>query len=132
MSPTSTPLRSTRPSVKSRTLTWSRRRRRLEIREHLPNVKMIACLRDPVQRTFSDYLDRVKNGKMDGTFEEELERDPALINRSRYGTQLARYLELFDRAQFHIVSFDELVATPARFRGGHVRVSRSRCPAPSG
>ena len=89
-----------------------------QIREHLPNVKMIACLRDPVQRTFSDYLDRVKNGKMDGTFEEELERDPALINRSRYGTQLARYLELFDRAQFHIVSFDELVATPADFAAG--------------
>ena len=89
-----------------------------QIRAHLPNVKMIACLRDPVQRTFSDYLDRVKNGKMDGTFEEELERDPALINRSRYGTQLARYLELFDRAQFHIVSFDELVATPADFTAG--------------
>ncbi|HEX8841598.1 MAG TPA: sulfotransferase [Sphingomicrobium sp.] len=88
------------------------------IRELLPSIKMIACLRDPVQRTFSDYLDRVKNGELHGTFEEELERSPALINRSRYGTQLSRYLELFDRKQLHIVCFDELVAGPTQFAAG--------------
>ena len=86
--------------------------------ELLPHAKMIVCLRDPVERTFSDYLDRKKNGLLTGTFEEELERSPALIDRSCYGTQLRRYLDVFDREQFHIVSFDELVGAPDRFAAG--------------
>jgi len=85
------------------------------IHRDFPAIKMIVSLRDPVQRTFSDYLDCVKNGKLHGTFEEEIERTPALINRSRYGAQLERYLKLFDRKQFHIASFDELAAEPERF-----------------
>jgi len=85
------------------------------IHEALPAIKLIVCLRDPVQRTFSDYLDGVKNGKLHGSFEEELERTPALIDRSRYGVQLERYLKLFDRKQLHIASFDELAVAPKRF-----------------
>jgi hypothetical protein len=85
------------------------------IREHLPDAKMMVCLRDPVKRTFSDYLDGIKNGKIDGSLEEELERTPALITRSRYGTHLSRYLERFDRDQIHIASFDELVSNPDAF-----------------
>ena len=85
------------------------------IHKDFPAIKMIVSLRDPVQRTFSDYLDCVKNGKLHGTFEEEIDRTPALINKSRYGTQIERYLKLFDRKQLHIASFDELVAAPERF-----------------
>lgn len=85
------------------------------IHEHLPNAKMMVCLRDPVDRTFSDYLDGIKNGKLQGSFEEELEKTPALINRSRYGTHLARYMERFDRKQIHIVSFDQLKSDPTSF-----------------
>jgi hypothetical protein len=82
------------------------------IYKHLPNAKLLACLRDPVQRTFSDYLDGLKVGKFSGSFEEELVRTPALIDRSRYGTQLGRYLQKFDRDQILISSFDELVSAP--------------------
>jgi hypothetical protein len=85
------------------------------IHDHLPGVKMMVCLRDPVQRTFSDYLDGIKNGRWTGTFEEELERTPALIKRSGYGTHLSRYLERFDRKQIHIANFDELGSDPAGF-----------------
>ena len=83
--------------------------------EALPNVKLMVCLREPVQRTFSDYLDGIKNGKWHGSLEEELERTPSLINRSRYGTHLARYLEKFGRDQVHIGCFDELVSAPDRY-----------------
>jgi hypothetical protein len=76
---------------------------------------MMVCLRDPVDRTFSDYLDGIKNGKLEGSFEEELERTPALITRSRYGTHLARYIDQFDRRQIHIASFDQLKSDPAAF-----------------
>lgn len=82
------------------------------IHQHLPDAKLLVCLREPVERTFSQYLDGLKNGKMDGTLEEALERMPTLINHSRYGTHLARYLQKFPRDQILIVSFDELVANP--------------------
>lgn len=85
------------------------------IAEHLPDVKMLICLRDPVQRTFSDYLDGVKNGKFSGSFETELERNPGLIDRSRYGTQFQRYLQRFERSQFHIGCFDELATAPKQY-----------------
>lgn len=85
------------------------------IHQHLPETKLMVCLREPVERTFSDYLDGIKNGKLNGSFEEELERTPALIHRSRYATHLARYLEKFDRDQLHICSFDELKTAPDEF-----------------
>lgn len=85
------------------------------IRELLPDAKLMVCLREPVQRIFSDYLDGIKNGKMHGSLDEELERTPSLINKSRYGTHLARYLERFDRDKIHIASFDELVSAPDRY-----------------
>ena len=88
------------------------------IKDALPDIRMLVCLRDPTQRTFSDYLDRVKNGSMSGTFEEELERDPGLINRSRYGTQLSQFLEHFDRDRFHIAIFDDLATDPRGFAKG--------------
>ena len=85
------------------------------IHERLPNIKMMACLREPVERTFSDYLDGIKNGKLTGSFEEELKRTPALTRRSSYATNIARYLDRFDRKQLHIASFDQLEADPACF-----------------
>lgn len=85
------------------------------IATHLPNVKLIACVREPVERAFSDYLDGIKNGSLMGSFEEELERVPELIEIGRYGTQIQRYLEHFPRQQMHVALFDELASQPAEF-----------------
>ena len=88
------------------------------IHEFLPNVKLIMCLREPVQRTFSDYLDGIKNGKIHSSLEEELEHTTSLIDKSRYGTHVARYLEKFNRDQIYIGCFDELESAPDRFAAG--------------
>ena len=82
------------------------------IHECLPDVKLLVCLREPVERTFSQYLDGIKNGKLNASFAEELERNATLINHSRYGTNLVRYLEKFPRENIFIASFDELVSAP--------------------
>jgi Sulfotransferase family len=82
------------------------------IHQYLPDAKLLVCLREPVERTFSQYLDGLKNGKLNGTLEEELKHNATLIDHSRYGTNLARYMEKFPREQIRIVSFDELVASP--------------------
>lgn len=85
------------------------------IHASLPNAKMLVCLREPVERIFSQYLDGIKNGKITGSLDEELNRTTSLIKRSCYGTYLERYLELFPRDQIYITSFDRLVSEPDEF-----------------
>lgn len=85
------------------------------IRQYLPDAKLLVCLREPVSRTFSDYLDSIKNGKVDGSFEEALERKPSLIEKSAYGKHIARYLDHFPRDQLHIGVFDDMAQRPSQY-----------------
>jgi hypothetical protein len=80
-----------------------------------PRMKLMACLREPVARAFSEYLDLVKNGRFEGTFEEALERAPQIIEHGRYGTYLPAFLEHFPRDQLLVTVFDDLKADPRRF-----------------
>lgn len=75
-----------------------------------PQMRLLACLREPVDRAFSDYLDLVKNGQHDGSFESAIERFPRLVDRGRYATHLQRYLEQFGADQLHVSLFDDLLA----------------------
>lgn len=75
-----------------------------------PRIRMLACLREPVDRAFSDYLDLLKNRQFEGSFEEALDRFPRLCDRGRYATHLERYLRYFPREQLHVSLFDDLKA----------------------
>jgi len=83
-----------------------------------PAIRLLACLREPVKRAFSDYLDLVKNGQHDGSFETALERFPRLVDRGRYATHLRHYVDLFDRGQLHVGLFDDLQADPQAYADG--------------
>ncbi len=78
-------------------------------------MRLLVCLREPVDRAFSDYLDLVKNGQFDGTFEAALEAYPRLVQRGRYATHLERYLEFFPVDQLHVGLFDELRADAQQY-----------------
>jgi hypothetical protein len=78
------------------------------ISEVNPEMRLLVCLREPVDRAFSDYLDLVKNGQYDGSFEDALERFPRLVDRGRYATHLRRYLDRFPREQLLVQLFDDL------------------------
>jgi hypothetical protein len=73
-----------------------------------PDMRLLVCLREPVDRAFSDYLDLRKNDQFDGSFEEALETFPRLLDRGRYATHLARYLEHFPREALLVQLFDDL------------------------
>jgi hypothetical protein len=77
-----------------------------------PGMRLLVCLREPVDRAFSDYLDLVKNQRFDGPFEEALDRFPGLLDRGRYATHLRRYLAEFPREQIHVGLFDDLKEDP--------------------
>lgn len=82
-----------------------------------PDTKLMVCLREPVDRAFSAYLDGVKNGKYSGTFEEELERSREILERGMYAKYLTPWVERFGRQRLHAGVFDELGEDPERFAG---------------
>jgi hypothetical protein len=85
------------------------------IAEFNPGMRVLACLREPVDRAFSDYLDLVKNGQFEGPFTVALERFPRLLDRGRYGTHLQRYVDHFPADQIHVSLFDDLRQDPQAY-----------------
>lgn len=96
------------------------------IRCHIPGVKLLAILRNPVDRAFSSYLHVIRDGRESLTFEEGLLAEEERISRGWeyiwhyrragfYAAQVERFLELFPREQMRFYLYDDLVADPARF-----------------
>ncbi|MFQ5644816.1 MAG: sulfotransferase domain-containing protein, partial [Thiogranum sp.] len=83
----------------------------------LPGVKLLTCLRNPVERTHSHYLYLVRSGLTRSSFEEALEEFPELINNSLYAKHLSVYYELFDRDHIKVLFFDRLKADAKAFAG---------------
>lgn len=97
-----------------------------------PDMRLLVCLREPVDRAFSDYLDLVKNGQYDGPFADAIERFPRLLDRGRYATHLRRYYELFPREQIQVQLFDDLRADAQRYADAtfdFLGVDRLRLPS---
>jgi len=113
------------------------------VRELVPDARLVALVRDPVDRALSHYQHEVALGREPLSFEDalaaederlrgEVERmvtDPRYFSREwwsntykargRYGEQLERWLEVFPREQLLIVPSDDLAAEPAKT---HARV----------
>jgi hypothetical protein len=94
------------------------------IKEAVPHAKIIAILRDPVERAYSHYLMQVREGKEDLPFMAALQQDYHEENKawsaSRlyvdlgfYADQVQRYLEVFGEEQVKICLYaKELIRNP--------------------
>jgi hypothetical protein len=93
------------------------------IREAIPRAKLIAILRNPLERAYSGYSMRIAQGTETLTFAEavasELDGVPTTDGRRRkylqpgfYGRHLTRYRELFDAGQLRVYLFEELSTQP--------------------
>jgi Sulfotransferase domain len=85
------------------------------IHETLGPVKIMVCLRDPVERAWSSYLYMRKHGIGPDTFGEALRSRPELLEHGRYATGLDRFLARFPREMVHVALFDDLAAGPQEF-----------------
>jgi hypothetical protein len=95
------------------------------IHDRLPDVRLIAILREPARRAYANYLHLVRQGfETAATFEEGLAREQARLEAGwdtfwryrglgRYAGQVERYLAVFDRSQLRVVLHDDLVRDPA-------------------
>ena len=96
------------------------------IRELLPGVRLIAILRQPVERAFSAYLMFSREGfEPARSFEEALETEridgpadgipPYFHGARRYSDLLSLYLDAFPREQVKVCVYDDLVADAPAF-----------------
>ncbi len=86
----------------------------------IPDARLIALLRDPVDRTYSDYQQVVRKGRETRPFEEAIGLDEngpddeaPYVMRSLYADQLQRWWEYFDRDQMLMLKSEELYESPA-------------------
>lgn len=82
------------------------------INDDLPNVKLIACLRDPIERAISAYLFMRRNGTAGRNFRETLQANPKIMERGRYASYISRCFEQFGRDRVRVFLFDDLQANP--------------------
>jgi len=128
----------TRPAVGEASATYLFHPRAPErVHNFDPRMRLIAVLRDPVDRAYSHYQMEHRWGREQLSFEDALDREEALapelermvaepgyesqeaidcsyVARGRYAEQLERWLERFPREQLLILTSDELLADPGR------------------
>jgi len=83
---------------------------------HVPGLRLIFILRQPVERAYSHYWHYWKRGWELPPFSNVLQDDPGLrylTYMSRYRQHLERYLDAFGSDRIHLVLFDDLRADPA-------------------
>ena len=93
------------------------------VKRRVPDARLIAILRNPVERAYSEYLHFRRDGdeRLDSfaaaldAEEERIRNDWAMgryVDRGRYDEQLERYVQRFDREQIRIVLHEDFVQSP--------------------
>lgn len=84
------------------------------IHEHIPDVKLVASLRNPADRAFSGFLMRTRRGDPVKSAFEELTPEASHVKEGFYYRRLRRYFDTFPREQIKIFIFEEFKQDPAR------------------
>jgi len=88
------------------------------IYKYLPNVKIIACLRNPAERAYSDYRYNMQEGgrfRRYNNFEDTIKNDKDFVERGFYYKQLKPYFDLFPREHILILFYEDLKKDPIEF-----------------
>lgn len=84
------------------------------IRESLPDVKLVASLRNPADRAFSGFMMRTRRGETVKEIHEELTPDSSHVVEGFYYRRLKRYFDLFPRDNIKIYIFEEFKQDPTK------------------
>jgi hypothetical protein len=94
------------------------------IRHHVPEARLVAILRSPVERAYSSFLHLVREQlEPCRELEEAVRREPERIRANWsphwhyvragfYRAQVQRYLDVFDRRQLRFYVYDDYLADP--------------------
>ena len=82
------------------------------IRATLPGVRLVASLRDPVDRAYSSYWMGIRLGTESRDIGQALHPGDDLVRAGFYHSLLQRYVKLFERERLHVLLFDDLRSRP--------------------
>jgi len=76
-------------------------------------IKVIFLLRNPIDRTYSNYYHLLRTGRAIYSFEDTLQYHPeSILTRSLYSRHLARYYDLLPAEQILVLRFENLISDP--------------------
>lgn len=84
------------------------------IHEAIPNVKLVASLRNPADRAYSGFLMRTRRGETVNSPYDELTPEASHVREGFYYHRLKRYFDTFARHQIKVYIFEEFKRDPAR------------------
>lgn len=85
------------------------------IKSHIPKVKLLLCLRNPIDRIVSHYQWLVYFLQVEKRSISELIREEEeLIDKSLYAKHLSKYYEIFDQDQIYIILMEDFFRNPNR------------------
>lgn len=80
------------------------------IKQMSPNIKLIVCIRNPIQRAFSHYMQRNRFENWEFDFDKTVQYNSKnILDYGLYGSQLKKVLENFSKEQIHIIFFEDLI-----------------------
>jgi len=83
------------------------------IAETIPAVRLLAIIRHPVSRAYSQYWMRVRTGSERKPFCEAVRSGEPWVRNSLYYDNLKRYSETFGDERLKVILFEELVSQPS-------------------
>lgn len=79
-----------------------------------PDMKVLALLRNPVERAYSNHLHEVVKGHIPTcAFEEGIKNNPTYLEQGRYAAHLSRWFDAFPREQIKVMFAEDITKDPA-------------------
>lgn len=90
------------------------------IKDYYPQAKLIAILRNPVDRAYSQYRNSIKSGEIPETvsFERFKADEKSVLEQGFYAEQLKRYFDLFPKEQLLVLIYEDIRKDPEAFMRG--------------
>ena len=88
------------------------------IQQYVPDAKLIAILRNPVERAYSDYLMHIRDAINYRSLAEQIEHSAHqsfILRKGFYYTQIKYYLDRFGAEQFQVFLYDKLCQDSDKF-----------------
>lgn len=86
---------------------------RQRLREHNPQLRVIVCLRDPVERTYSLYCHHYARGRVKGAFAEAVRAMPRIVESGDYAAHVAAWARDFGAGRVLLLRQEDVRARPA-------------------
>lgn len=88
-----------------------------KIHQLYPSTKLLVCLRNPIDRAFSNYINDIKAGTIPAStsFEAALKTQAYYIQQGHYKSQFESYFEFFNKKQLKVLLYDDLKENPLDF-----------------